>query len=248
MPQLQEDIPDHLVSSIRDFMSRYSFPDLFMQYAWENDHFEAGFPGILLLEQRLKSSDLGNGISLDDIVAVAQWGRLRNIKRIKGPDEAICLPPHTFHTKEGKPRSELEDDPVQPLRLLQRKVTGIGPTYLSKVLRFALPQQYGAIDTRCVRVFGQGSKIKNQHYEWLSLNVRDDGYGWYIPKSQSGWPGQYEVWINILKFVASVLEEACPHPENFVLQEKRIEGKWACADVEMALFSYASQVLDEEHL
>jgi len=77
---------------------------------------------------------------------------------------------------------------------------GLGPTYLSKVIRFALPEEYGAIDTRIVRVVGQGDPASRQH-NWLALRVRNDGYGWYIPKVQVTWPNDYAKWINILRFL-----------------------------------------------
>jgi len=34
---------------------------------------------------------------------------------------------------------------------------------------------------------------------------------------------------------------ACPHPDAYVECELRSGGKWYCADVETALFSYATQ-------
>lgn len=108
------------------------------------------------------------------------------------------------------------DAPLMPLRTLQKNITkGVGPIYLSKILRFGLPQEYGAIDTRCVRVFGRGDTSACRH-AWLALYVRNDGYGWYIPKNQAGWPKEYETWINILRYISFSLPEDCPHPPGFM--------------------------------
>jgi hypothetical protein len=129
---------------------------------------------------------------------------------------------------------------LEPLQALQSRTRGLGPTYLSKVLRFAVPEHYGAIDSRCVRVLGQGDPSAVQH-DWLELRVRNDGYGWYIPKAQSAWPSDYGLWLAILHYVAFNLKVPCPHPRAFIEKRLRREGRWACADVEMALFTYATR-------
>ena len=122
---------------------------------------------------------------------------------------------------------------------------GIGPTYLSKVLRFGLPQEYGAIDSRCVRVFGKGDPDSSRH-SWLDIRVRNDGYGWYIPRTQSHWPKGYGVWLDILRFFSNRLTRPCLHPQSFVATGLRCKNMWTCADVEMALFAYASRCTGKE--
>jgi hypothetical protein len=117
---------------------------------------------------------------------------------------------------------------------------GIGPTYLTKVLRFGSPIEYGAIDTRCVRVFGEGDPTSQQH-RWLRLHVRNYGYGWYIPRTQRDWPTEYGVWVNILRYFSQLLPGDCPHPTAFKESGLRLRNEWACSDIEMALFAYASR-------
>jgi hypothetical protein len=239
MPFEPRGLNDELIQDLKAFLQTQNFPDLYMAYFWKNDIYANGFPDIYCLESKLIMMDKTNGISLPDVKCVAKWGGLRNQGRING--ESVVLQPQTLHTAEGAPINLLGDEPLTPLLTLQNNITkGIGPTYFTKILRFGLPQEYGAIDTRCVRVFGRGDIAACRHH-WLSLNARNDGYGWFIPKKQVGWPNEYGKWINILRYFACSLRNKCPHPAAFVAAGLRQSGVWACADVEMALFSYASQ-------
>ena len=130
--------------------------------------------------------------------------------------------------------------PECPARLLDNNVEGIAATYVSKVLRFALPAQYGAIDSRLVRVFGKGDSISGRH-DWLPLTATQSRSGGAI--RERDWPKGYGIWINILRYFASKLSDNCPHPESFYRNELRQNGIWTCADVEMALFSYATAAI-----
>lgn len=240
MPFPSRLLPASLTAQIDNFVARNDLGRLYKGYSWQRDTYNAGFPDILSLENRLTASDLAQGISLEDIRAVARWGAMRNQKRISGPE--VCLPPRSLHSANGSPQESLHANPLEPLGILQQRLKGIGPTYQSKVLRFGLPQEFGAIDTRCVRVFGQGDP-ENQKYDWIELRVRNDGYGWYIPSYQTTWPSGYGLWIDILRYIASILPDNCPHPSSFYHAGLRTPGKWEIADVEMALFTYASTCL-----
>lgn len=227
-----------LLAEVEAFAGANDFPNLYRSYSWRNDTYATGFSDIYALETQLSNSDRKAGITLDDVKAVAAWGSMRNQARISGAP--TVAPPNLLHVPSGLPLPALAADPIAPLRAIQVTLTGIGPTYLSKILRFALPQEYGAIDTRCVRVFGQGDDQARQH-DWLTVRARNDGYGWYILGSQRNWPAEYATWINILRRFAELLPPNCPHPGNFVDSGLRSQGVWECADVEMALFTYASR-------
>ena len=124
----------------------------------------------------------------------------------------------------------------------------MGPTYLSKVLMFSRPQLYRAIDTRLVRVFGNGDTA-TEGPGWLSLEVRKSGNGWHIPEIQTSWPGEYNTWIEILHHMAHQCNTSghkCPHPDKYVALGLREKGIWIVADIETALFSYASKRLKAE--
>jgi len=239
MPLPPRKLPDQLVSQLNEFIQSNDLTELYTSYIWGNDTFQDGFPDILKLEVQLTESDKKQGIRLRDVKDVARWGKLRNIDRIDGED--IVLPKNTLNTAAASPVEALTVDPLKPITKLQENIYGgVGPTYLSKVLRFGLPQEYGAIDTRCVRVFGQGDS-ESQRHDWLKLRVRNDGYGWYIPKNQAGWPSEYGMWIEILRYFSKHLPSNCPHPEDFIAAGLRSGYEWACADVEMALFTYAKR-------
>lgn len=237
MPFAPQSTNAALLAQLQVFSQGNNFPDLYRAYSWNNDTYSNGFPDIYSLESRLIGSDLTTGITLGDVKAVAVWGTMRNQGRIAGP--AVLSPPNTLHTAAGHALPALAAQPLAPLKTIQAALRGIGPTYLSKVLRFALPQEYGAIDTRCVRVFGNGDPRAHQH-DWMSLRARNDGYGWYILRAQRQWPDEYAVWIDILRYIAMLLPSNCPHPPAFVGSGLRQQGVWQCADVEMALFAYAS--------
>jgi len=150
----------------------------------------------LRLEIEISRTAKNNSLRKENVFSVTEWGNLRNIQRIKCP-ETLTLPLYeNEHSNE-----EIAENPLKPLLILQKNIEGLGPTYLSKILRFALPIEFGAIDTRIVRVVGNGDPNSKQQ-DWLSLRARNDGYGWYIPKNQIAWPKEYSVWINILRFFA----------------------------------------------
>lgn len=229
----------HLTAQLALFVKENDFPALYKAYSWRGDEHSTGFGHILALESRLTTNDQSTGITLEDVYAVAEWGAMRNRDRIAG--SSIVLPPYSLHTVNGDASPTLLHSPTLPISQLRRGIIGgIGPTYLSKVLRFASPHEYGAIDTRCVRVFGQGDRA-NQKRNWIELRARNNGYGWYIPAGQASWPNEYGTWINILRYFVSVLPRNCPHPTGFYECRLRQEGAWECADVEMTLFRYASQ-------
>ena len=227
-----------LLPQLQEFARANNFADLYRGYSWKNDTHPNGFADIYCLESRLIASDRTTGITLDGVKAVGAWGSMRNQGRITG--SPLLAQPNTLHTTTGHALPALEANPLVPLNPIQATLSGMGPTYLSKVLRFALPQEYGAIDTRCVRVFGTGVRHAQQH-DWINLRARNDGSGWSISKAQRHWPDEYAVWINILRYCARSLHQKCPHPPSFVGGGLRQQGVWNCADVEMALFSYASR-------
>jgi hypothetical protein len=230
-----------LVSSIQSFIQRHQMADLYKSYRWSLDAWESGFPYLLHLETTLSHAAKDNCLGLAHLRAVAEWGRLRNVKRVTCP-EVLEL---GLYAPDGTVSVSVKNDPLRPLEILQAQTKGLGPTYVSKVLHFSLPAEYGAIDTRLVRVFGEGDPDATDQ-AWLKLYVRDYGYGWFIPAVQRYWPSEFATWILILKEIAGTLNAAgiaCPHPSGFVERGLRREGEWLCADVETALWSYASQAL-----
>lgn len=238
-----EKIPEQLEERIESFLAEHDLGTLYRGYNWAGDTWENGFPEMLQLEVDLGMAAKYGYLTKTHIMSIARWGRLPNTKRVQCPNlMRISL-------YDGDDLAEwLKTDPTVPLRLLRNTIKGIGPTYLSKVLMFSLPQLYGAIDTRLVRVFGNGD-VGIESHRWLLLTVKNYGYGWYIPEHQPSWPSEYNTWIQILHHMAHLCNtygHKCPHPEKYVVLGLREKGTWIAADIETALFSYASKRLRDE--
>jgi len=219
------------------FAETHDFARLYRSYEWYEDTWQAGFPRMLELEERLSTAAKENRVFYEHLVAVAEWGRKRG-SSVESDDE-ISLSLYV----DGELDPAVRERPEALLLELDQQVKYFGPTYLSKVLMFAAPEHYGAIDTRLVTVFGRDG------YGWLDLYVRDYGSGPHIPDTQAGWPSEFGKWIKMLRAFARHLNATgveCPHPDAYVRRNLRSGGEWSCADVETALFSYASQQMGIE--
>jgi hypothetical protein len=226
-------ITKQLQANITEFLAKRDLALLYKEYTWTGDNWNKGFPEMRQLEIDFRTSLEDGFITQDNVMSVVKWGRLRNSKRVKCP-ERIVLPELPTNP---------EDALIALLTLLDRTTKGLGPTYYSKILMFAFPKLYGAIDTRLVTVFGHGDSDTYSH-EWLSLRVRNYGSGPHIPETQHHWPSEYITWIQILHFIAQLCNSSqpkCPHPEEYISRGLRDKGIWIAADVETALFSYASK-------
>jgi hypothetical protein len=225
---------------IENFLTTTELSKFYRQYDWKNDHWRDGFREILQLEKSVSTAARNQRITKSHILRIAQWGGLPNVERIQCYNDPLVMSLY-----DGKEISTaVKNDPVLAVRILKRQTTGIGPTYISKVLRFAAPAQFGAIDSRLVRVFGFGDN-KSRKMQILNLKASQaEGGRWFI--GPDNWPGEYGTWIAILNHIAGILNSSgisCPHPNQFVIAELRQQGTWLPADVEMALFSYASQAI-----
>lgn len=234
-------LSDNLKSSILSFLEIEKLGELYISYNWGRDNHISGFPDILALEKSICDSSKRNQISKNDILAIVDWGKLPNKSRIICP-EFISLPIY----QDGIPEKATINSPSFLIKKLQVETKGLGPTYLSKILRFMLPKYFGALDTRLVRVFGEGDE-RSKDQNWLKIRTREsDKNRWYIPKVQSLWPEEYDTWTFILRFVCEHLNNCkikCPHPKSYLTNDLREENIWYCADVEMALFAFASSRL-----
>ena len=225
---------------IEGFLADHDLPSLFKGYSWGKDTWESGFADMRQLEIDLSMAAKHEYLTKTHIMSVARWGRLRNIKKIRCPE----LMRISLYDRDDLTEF-FESAPSASLKSLRNNIRGIGPTYLSKILMFSRPQLYGAIDTRLARVFGKGN-TDIEGLMWLSLEVKNYGYGWYIPEYQTLWPSEYDTWIEILHYVTRLCNGGgyeCPHPDEYVDLGLRDKGIWIVADVETALFSYASKQL-----
>lgn len=216
---------------------------LYQSYTWKKDTHKLGFPDLFRLEKDISSAARQNSLGIKHLINIAKWGKLPNTKQISWP-EPKKLQLYIDH----QPAMWLTFNPGNAIATVEGQIHGFGPTYASKLLHFAVPQIFGAIDTRLVRTFGEGDKA-SQRYQFLNLSVKWSGDRWAIPTYQSGWADEYGKWICILNYIANTLNKngtRCDHPPEYVQAGLREKGIWLPADVETALFSYASQKLEEK--
>jgi hypothetical protein len=214
-----------------------NFPRLYKEYEWKGDTYDKGFPDLCYLETTISDAAKNGDIRQHHLIEIAKWGKLRNAKGIS------CAEPLSLVLYEnGEPAPGLLQEPENAIKKIDALVKGFGPTYSSKLLHFAVPKVFGALDTRLVRIFGNAAP----EYRLLDLNAAQSGDRWLIPPGHDGWPGEYGTWIAVLNYLAEQLNKkgnSCPHPRIYYEKGLREEGVWLPADVETALFSYASQQL-----
>lgn len=227
---------------IESFLNTNNLISLYKDYKWRNDFWDVnnGFVDIEHLESEFNNGKKSNEyiISKNNISLLNEWGNSRYKNRINFPEEI------TLSIKKDNDIKTIAETTFYELdqKLRTFKVRGLGPTYISKILRFLLPEFFGAIDTNIVIVFGSNC------YNWLNLKVSNSGYGNYINRNQSGWPREYIQWVLNLKYITYFLNKSgikCPHPGNFIKKSLRKENIWLCADVEMALFTLSYKKVKE---
>ena len=230
------DLTKLLENQITLFVDSQDWVGLYKGYRWHNDTWENGFPDILRLETQMRSSLQNSEIKKKDVLDVAYWGKFFYPSMISAP-ESIPIAEEV-----------LKDDGrflLQALITLKQNVDGLGPTYLSKIVRFAFPDRAGALDSRIVRVFGIGDPTVNQ-YQWINIRTHKFGTVWAINRDRR-WPLEYGMWLQILTKMVSLINARgifCPHPRKFLDAGLRTEGIWISADVEMAIFTYITSVLN----
>ena len=229
-----------LTAKLDRFLACNDFTQLYRSYSWKSDTYGAGFPGISSLELRLRGKT--DQITLANVKAVKCWGCPRGTSREKIHGTRIIYPELFLDLRTRlSDLSLIGDDPGGPAGVLAASVSGVEATYASKVLRFVMPEQYGAIDTRQVSVFGVDGRDDDTR-GWLPLRVMEGLHGRSVDSdNKNSWHTGYGVWINILRYFAGKLPDNCPHPNSFTERGLRCNGIWAAADVEMALFAFASR-------
>jgi len=236
---------DEFKQKLKIFNKQQDLVKLYKKYSWKcswgKDTWENGFPCILELEKNMGEKAKRNLVKEEDVRRVVKWGGGNQKVRWC---ETVKL---SLYDERGHFKKEVREHPSIAAQILKEQkekglISGLGITYLTKVLRFAAPSEFGAIDSRIVRVFGQGDNNSKQH-NWLSLTAcPGEGEQRWSIREQSTWPKEYGNWIKILRFLADLLNNSgkdCPHPEPFYKNGLRQKGVWVCADVEMALFFYA---------
>ena len=121
MPFPTTNLSKDLQRKLEDFVRNHDFIELYKEYNWGMDTWQNGFPNILRLEIKITKIAKNNLLKKEDVLAVAKWGNLRNIQKVKCP-ETITLP--IFENEH--PNKKIEDDPSGLIRILQGKIEGLG--------------------------------------------------------------------------------------------------------------------------
>jgi len=232
-------------NTISKFLQEQDLPSLYCKYEWprgsrKRDTWKNGFPELVRLEREISIAAKKNLLNRDHLIQIAEWGggdRLKN--RIIWSD-----PNKTKLYVNNEPGEWLINAPETAVEILDRQIKYFGPTYCSKLLHFALPQIFGALDTRLVQTFGKKAK----KYPLLDLEVKHYGWGPSIRILKATWPKEYGTWISALNYFSQGLNQEgikCPHPKQYEQFGLRTNRLWLPADVETALFSYTYQELSE---
>ena len=158
MPFPPRNLPDDMIADLKDFVIGHDFVDYYKKYHWRGDTWLSGFPDILECEIETERAVKNDRLGIEHVRRICIWGGYRNLQRVE------CRETVSLQLYENqKPNERIEEDPCFALQILREKTKGLGPTFLSKVLRFALPSEFGAIDSQIVRVMGHGDpKSKRQ--------------------------------------------------------------------------------------
>jgi hypothetical protein len=225
-------------NTISKFLREQDLPRLYQKYEWPRrtrirDTWQTGFPELFRLEKEISQAARENSLNRNHLIQIAQWGGGARMKdRISWPN-----PTKTRLYINNKPADWLKKAPEKTVEILDREIDYFGPTYCSKLLHFALPQIFGALDTRLVQTFGKAAK----QYPILDLEIIRSGWGPSIRISKSVWPKEFGIWISALNCISQILNQEeikCPHPKRYEQFGLRGNGLWLPADVETALFSY----------
>jgi hypothetical protein len=233
-------LPEHTQTKVRKILSEIPLSEYYQSYDWGRDNRRTQFRDIVRLECLMIDAAKRNCITRDHLLHIAQWGGHPSSDQIRCRNP-ISLP---LYTDEGY-ADWVITNPVKGIEILNPQMYYFGKVFQSKLLRFVMPWEFGAIDKRICQVFGRGDP-GSQYCELLSLEVEYNGKRWDLKYQQAGWPSEYGTWIQILRMIANEMNQSgtpCPHPELMYEMGLRKKGIWECADVEMAMFSFVSRLL-----
>lgn len=210
----------------------HKFPDYFRAYSWDAKHELYGYPAdtysqfewMLSLEKRfgwLKSNyKIKNTASIYLVKEMIQWGGSQNgtLQKFEDGIESSNLKDLMFDTISN---IQTPDKAIAAAL----KFPGMGLTYASKMLRFLDPERYGALDSRI-----RSSFTKKEPGVLPVIHDSSD-------KSMIAGYVAFTKHLDNLKVqlnAARILRPSCSLPVGTGL------AKWRSADIEMALFGWAS--------
>jgi hypothetical protein len=198
------------------------FPDWYRQYRWEGKHRLFGYPPdeypgfvwITSLEERFRrfrESPRSDPTSL--IEEMIQWGGNQHgvLKRFDSALRSYCLADRLHEVLDRLQSTAIAVDAALAIR-------GLGLTYASKLLRFLAPERYGALDSRLRKA--------------LTPSVLPRIYDGHRRSMIAGYCA-FSGYVDALRqqLLINGINRPCETEEQLF---------WRPADIEMALFQWAS--------
>lgn len=208
------------------------FPEYFRSYSWGAKHALYGYPSdtyskfewILTLEKRFDwlrlHCESNKTASIYLIKEMIQWGGSQNGTLQKFED---CIEQHNLQELMVKIITNLGWPDKAISAALQ--FPGMGLTYASKMLRFLDPERYGALDSRIRKALSDKIPGKLPRIHDSSKPNMVNGYVAFTD------------YLNDLKCqldAENICRPMCDLPAGTG------SSKWRSADIEMALFGWAS--------
>jgi hypothetical protein len=206
------------------------FPDYYKKYSWHDKHGLFGYPPdnypafewIRSLERRfLHYREHPDSTPLYLIREMIQWGGSQNgvLEKFDNALGTYCLQTKLNAVLEGiqAPRNAIR---------AALDVPGLGLTYASKLLRFLDPEKYGALDGRIRKALARLEPPPIPKIYDGNISSMVGGYHKFIE------------YIDDLRFELANISITRP-------AEHGDRERWRAAEVEMALFQWSSESIDQ---
>lgn len=223
----------------RDVLDLTRFPEYFGCYHWEAKHALFGYPadkapefrwirnlecrGLWLREALRAGKDISGLYLLKDII---QWGGSQNgcLQKFEDGVGRICLAGELAKVVKALPH------PKEAISAAM-EISGLGLTYGSKLLRFLDPVNYGALDARLRSAM---NAAKQREHRLEQMPTISDNRGSAIRG--------YEWFCGFARQLQNDLEDRGIKRPNCTLAHNATRTRWRAADVEMALFRWATHL------
>lgn len=204
------------------------FPEYYVRYSWSGKHKLFGYPPdafpefrwIASLEKRfswvVENYSVNESASSYLLKEMIEWGGSQNgvLQKFNDGSGEVNL-----YDAMGHVISSLSD-PKQAITCALR-LPGLGLTYASKLLRFMMPERYGALDGRIRKALNREGKLPQIH----------DGL-------RNSMVSGYLQFVGLLQELKAELEENGINKPACHLSEG---GSWRASEVEMAMFCWAEE-------
>ncbi|MBM4230906.1 MAG: hypothetical protein FJ184_09180 [Gammaproteobacteria bacterium] len=227
-----------LRTSKSELITRVDWRKNFTAYSWNKKHHLFGYPPdkyaeffwIASLEARfqwLRENNVNGKTSATHLIKeMIQWGGSQNgtLQKFEEGVEQVNLMELIRSTIEklGDPRQAIS---------MALEFPGMGLTYASKLLRFLDPENYGALDSRIRKALKTRNILDG-------VIIRDS--------SKKSMIDGYLVFLEFLSDVGEHLDKVPIDRPSCNLKRGKNSTGWRAADIEMALFEWAGEVVQQK--